>query len=56
MQYFSTSGFDDGRKWLFEKRIFADEIEEKTKKYQVFILKGIFPEYEQKNTKIALKI
>ncbi|MBU7027971.1 MAG: hypothetical protein HXS48_13635 [Theionarchaea archaeon] len=35
---------------------FADEIEEKTKEYQYFVLKGIFPEYEQKNTKIALKI
>ena len=32
-----------GRKWLFEKRVSAYEIGEKTKEYQIFVLKDIFP-------------
>ena len=37
-----------GRKRLFEKRIFTDKIRKKTKKYQIFVLKDIFPEYSLK--------
>jgi len=37
-----------GRKKLFEKRISADEMRKKTKEYQTFVLKDIFPEYKLK--------
>jgi len=37
-----------GRKRLFEKRISADEMRKKTKEYQIFVLKDIFPEYKLK--------
>ncbi|MBU7026968.1 MAG: hypothetical protein HXS48_08500 [Theionarchaea archaeon] len=46
--YFSASDIDDGRKWLFEKGVSAEEIGEKTKEYQIFVLNGIFPEKKLK--------
>ena len=38
----------DGRKKLFEKRISAEEMRKKTKEYQTFVLKDIFPEEKLK--------
>ena len=36
------------RKWLFEKRISAEEMRKKTKEFQTLVLKDIFPEYKLK--------
>jgi len=41
---FSASDLDDGRKWLFERRVSAEEIKKKTKEYQYFVFNKIFSE------------
>ncbi len=41
---FSATDLDDGRKWLFERRVSAEEIKKKTKEYQYFVFNKIFTE------------
>jgi len=53
--YFSTSGFGDGRKWLYEKRVSIEEMKRKTKEYQAFVLKDIFPEKKLKKCMNGIK-
>jgi len=38
-----------GENLIIERRVSANEIEEKTKEYQYFVLNDIFSEYELKN-------
>jgi len=45
----------DGRKKIFEKRVSAEEMKRKTKKYQTFVLKDIFSEDELKEYMNGIK-